>query len=122
MPGPCLLGARARRLKTAVWQRGYLEWSSTGLYVLSLEAGGEGRQHLLTAEALCDADSGPVKLVSRVPPQPTDQHQLRMHDRHQPTAPADPAEADLTDRIDDVAAPRAADRPENGRGTVTPRR
>ncbi len=37
----------------AVWQWGFLERVSTGLYVQSL--GGDGRPHLRTAEALCDA-------------------------------------------------------------------
>ena len=40
--------------ETAVWQWGYLERVSTGLYALSLGAESQGRQHLRTAESLCD--------------------------------------------------------------------
>jgi len=39
--------------EVTVWQWGYVERVSTGLYVQSL--GGDGRLHLSTAEALCDA-------------------------------------------------------------------
>lgn len=42
--------------EVAVWQWGYVERVSTGLYVQSL--GGDGRLHLSTAEALCDAGPG----------------------------------------------------------------
>ncbi len=41
--------------ETAVWQWGYLERVSTGLYAMSLTDGAQGRPHLLTAAALCDA-------------------------------------------------------------------
>lgn len=42
--------------EVALWQWGYLERVSTGLYVAFL--GGDGRGHLSTAELLCDAGPG----------------------------------------------------------------
>lgn len=41
--------------EVAVWQWGYVERVSTGLYVQSL--GGDGRPHLSSAEALCEIDA-----------------------------------------------------------------
>jgi streptomycin 6-kinase len=54
----CRLLADAGGLdEISVWQWGYLERVSTGLYAMSLTAGAMGVDHLLTAEALCS--SGP---------------------------------------------------------------
>ena len=50
-----LLASAAGVDQTAGWQWAYLERVSTGLYALSLGAEDQGRQLLLTAEALCDA-------------------------------------------------------------------
>lgn len=50
-----LLASTAGMDETAVWQWGYLERVSTGLYALSLGAESQGRQQLRTAESLCDA-------------------------------------------------------------------
>lgn len=50
-----LLAAAGGQDETAVWQWGYLERVSTGLYAQSLTDGHLGRQHLLTAESLWNA-------------------------------------------------------------------
>lgn len=47
-----LLASAGGQDETAVWQWGYLERVSTGLYAHSLTGGNQGRQHLLTAESL----------------------------------------------------------------------
>ncbi len=47
-----MLAAVSGADEVAVWQWAYLERVSTGLYIESL--GGDGRLHLLSAEALCN--------------------------------------------------------------------